>query len=178
VRIRHIGLADYLAIAAEITGLGPTALMRVARLGLAEPALHAPAASFGDTEFYPDFIDKAAALIVHLAKNYPLPDGNKRTAWVTLRLFIEINEWTRRTTQASTRPSRPSCRGRRSPVRSRPAPWGGSPLFKPFWASLIWRAEAVMKGENRDFCLFLPKQRSEAAAADSQPASTTAIKVE
>ena len=100
MRIRHIGLADYLAIAAEITGLGPTPLMRVARLGLAEPALHAPAASFGDTEFYPDFIDKAAVLIVHLAKNYPLPDGNKRTAWVTLRLFIEINEWTRRTTRS------------------------------------------------------------------------------
>jgi death-on-curing protein len=38
-------------------------------------------------------IDKAAVLIVRLAKNHPLPDGNKRAAWVALRLFIEINGW-------------------------------------------------------------------------------------
>jgi death on curing protein len=24
----------------------------------------------------------------------PLPDGNKRAAWVSLRLFVEINHWT------------------------------------------------------------------------------------
>jgi death-on-curing protein len=50
-------------------------------------------AGFGDTEFYPDFIDKAAVLIVRLAKNHPLPDGNKRAAWVSLRVCIEINGW-------------------------------------------------------------------------------------
>jgi death-on-curing protein len=33
-------------------------------------------------------------LIVHLAKNHPLPDGNKRAAWVTMRVFLEINGWT------------------------------------------------------------------------------------
>lgn len=32
-------------------------------------------------------------LIVHLAKNHPLPDGNKRAAWVTMRVFLEINGW-------------------------------------------------------------------------------------
>jgi death-on-curing protein len=56
--------------------------------------LHAPAAGFGDTDLYPDFIDKAAVLIVRLARNHPLPDGNKRAAWVALRLFVDINEWT------------------------------------------------------------------------------------
>ena len=39
-------------------------------------------------------MDKAAVLLVRLAKNHPLPDGNKRTAWVTLRVFIETNGWT------------------------------------------------------------------------------------
>ncbi len=96
--IRYVELADYLAIAAEITGLDPVTLTRVAQLGLAESALHAPSAGFGETEFYPDFIDKAAVLIVHLAKNHPLPDGNKRAAWVALRLFIETNNWTWHTT--------------------------------------------------------------------------------
>jgi death-on-curing protein len=33
-------------------------------------------------------------LAVRLAKNHPLPDGNKRAAWVSLRVFIEINGWT------------------------------------------------------------------------------------
>jgi death-on-curing protein len=32
-------------------------------------------------------------LLVHLAKNHPLLDGNKRAAWVTLRIFIEMNSW-------------------------------------------------------------------------------------
>jgi prophage maintenance system killer protein len=46
-------------------------------LDLADSALHAPAAGFGDAEFYTDFVGKAAVLVVHLAKNHPLPDGNK-----------------------------------------------------------------------------------------------------
>jgi alkylation response protein AidB-like acyl-CoA dehydrogenase len=35
-------------------------------------------------EFYPDFVDKAAVLLVRLARNHPLPDGNKRVAWDAL----------------------------------------------------------------------------------------------
>jgi len=100
VSVRYVELADYLAISAEITGLDTPTLIRVTKVDLAESALHAPAAGFGETEFYPDFIDKAAVLIVHLAKNHPLPDGNKRAAWVALRLFIEINDWTWSSTPA------------------------------------------------------------------------------
>ena len=53
----------------------------------------APSADFGEQDLYPEFVDKAAVLLVRLAKNHPLLDGNKRAAWVTLRLFIEMNEW-------------------------------------------------------------------------------------
>lgn len=60
---------------------------------LADSALHAPAAIFGDEEFYSDFCDKAAVLLVRLVKNHPLIDGNKRAAWVTMRLFIDMNSW-------------------------------------------------------------------------------------
>jgi death on curing protein len=63
-------------------------------LTLADSALHAPFAGFGDHEFYPEFVDKAAVLLERLARNHPLPDGNKRAAWVTLRVFVEINDWT------------------------------------------------------------------------------------
>jgi death-on-curing protein len=97
VTVEYLDLADYLAIAAEVTALDTDTLLRVTKLGLADSALHAPAAGFGETEFYPDFIDKAAVLTVRLAKNHPLPDGNKRAAWVSLRVFIEINGWSWRT---------------------------------------------------------------------------------
>jgi death-on-curing protein len=93
VRVAYLDLADYLAIAAEVTGLEVTTLSRVTQLNLADSALHAPAAGWGDDELYPDFVDKAAVLLVRLAKNHPLPDGNKRAAWVALRVFIELNGW-------------------------------------------------------------------------------------
>jgi death-on-curing protein len=94
VTVEYLDLADYLAIAAAVTGLDVEVVMTVADLNLADSALHAPAAGFGETDFYPDFVDKAAVLIVRLAKNHPLPDGNKRAAWVALRAFIDLNGWT------------------------------------------------------------------------------------
>lgn len=93
MNVEYVDLVDYLAIAAEVTGLGVDVVARVAKLDLADSALHAPAAGFGDTDLYPDFVDKAAVLVVRLAKNHPLPDGNKRCAWVALRFFVEINGW-------------------------------------------------------------------------------------
>jgi death on curing protein len=93
VTIEYLDLADYVAIAAEITGLDDAMVMKVANLNLADSALHAPAASFEGTEFYPDFVDKAAVLVVRLAKNHALPDGNKRVAWVALRYFVALNGW-------------------------------------------------------------------------------------
>jgi death on curing protein len=94
VTILRVDLVDYVAIAAEITGMDAAAIARLPNLSLADSALHAPFAGFGEHEFYPEFIDKAAVLLERLARNHPLPDGNKRAAWVTLRVFVEINDWT------------------------------------------------------------------------------------
>ena len=91
--IVYLDLADYVAIATEVTGLDATTIISAANLNLADSALNAPAAEFGGEEFYPDFVDKCAVLAVRLAKNHALPDGNKRVCWVALRLFIEINGW-------------------------------------------------------------------------------------
>jgi len=93
VTVEYVDLVDFIAIAAEVTGLDSETVMRVSRLELADSALHAPAAGFGETEFFPDFVDKAAVLVVRLAKNHPLPDGNKRAAWVAMRMFVELNDW-------------------------------------------------------------------------------------
>jgi death-on-curing protein len=37
-------------------------------------------------------IEKAAVLIEHLARNHPLPDGNKRAAFLSVWLFMEQND--------------------------------------------------------------------------------------
>ena len=92
--VEYPDLSDYLAVASAVTRSEPATLLASAKLELADSALHAPAGSWGDEDFYPDFVDKAAVLLVRLAKNHPLLDGNKRAAWVTLRLFIEMNGWT------------------------------------------------------------------------------------
>jgi death on curing protein len=42
-------------------------------------------------EAYPDFHVKAAVLLTHLVKNHPLPDGNKRCAYLACREFVERN---------------------------------------------------------------------------------------
>ena len=94
MNIEYIDLADYIAIATAVTGLDLRTVMNITNLDLADSALHAPAAGIGDTDFYPEFVDKAAVLVVRLARNHPLPDGNKRAAWVSLRLFVDLNDWT------------------------------------------------------------------------------------
>ena len=86
-------LSAYLTVAAAVAGLEPATLLASTKLDLADSALHAPAGSWGDVDFYPDFVDKAAVLLDRLAKNHPLLDSNKRAARVTPRLFIEINGW-------------------------------------------------------------------------------------
>lgn len=39
----------------------------------------------------PTILEKAAILVVRLARNHPLPDGNKRTAFLLTGLFLEAN---------------------------------------------------------------------------------------
>ncbi|MFB3051700.1 MAG: type II toxin-antitoxin system death-on-curing family toxin [Acidimicrobiia bacterium] len=66
-------------------------MAKASRIELLDSALHAPQAGFGDTEFYPEFADKAAVLVVRIARNHPLPDGNKRLAWQALTIFCASN---------------------------------------------------------------------------------------
>ena len=88
---RYINLAEYLWLAEQVTGIEAAVLAKVSRVDLADSALHAPAAGFGEEDFYPDTHDKAAVLCCRLAWNHPLPDGNKRAAWAALVLFIDLN---------------------------------------------------------------------------------------
>ena len=46
-----------------------------------------------------DIAELAAAYAFGLAKNHPFVDGNKRTAFLALGLFLTVNEWRLETTQ-------------------------------------------------------------------------------
>jgi death-on-curing protein len=87
----YLDLADYLLIAEAVLSVDAEALARLPGIGLAESALAAPAMSFGGTEFFPDLVDKAAVLCSRMAKNHPLPDGNKRVAYLSMIEFLARN---------------------------------------------------------------------------------------
>jgi len=88
---RFLTLSEFLWLAEQATGVSAEDLAISSRLNLADSALHAPQASFGGQDFYPDFIDKAAVLACHLAWNHPLVDGNKRASWASLVMFLDLN---------------------------------------------------------------------------------------
>ena len=89
--VEYLDLLTYLQIAEKVTGIRAEVLKKSDRIGLADSALHAPQAGFGDEDFYPSLFDKAAVLCCRLAQNHPLPDGNKRSAWVSLTTFVDLN---------------------------------------------------------------------------------------
>lgn len=88
----YLDVADFLLIAEAVLGVPAERIADWPGVGRAESALQAPAASFGGVEFYPDVIDKAAVLCVRLARNHPLPDGNKRVAYLALVEFLARNQ--------------------------------------------------------------------------------------
>ena len=91
---RYVTIAEYFWLAEQVTGVDADTLAKASRSDLADSALHAPKAGFGEVEYYPDIGDKAAVLVCRLTWNRPLPDGNKRAAWATLAMFVDLNRGT------------------------------------------------------------------------------------
>jgi len=84
-------LEDYVDIATHLLSATSEAVRRLPRLALAESAIHAPFASFAGTEPYHGLIEQAAILIERLVQNHPLPDGNKRAAFLLTARFLDAN---------------------------------------------------------------------------------------
>jgi death on curing protein len=85
----QLDLADFLVIAEHVLGVDAKALKLAAKLGAAESALAAPFMGFGDRLFYPDAAQRAAIVCSRIIRNHPLPDGNKRTGYLCMRLQLE-----------------------------------------------------------------------------------------
>src|ERR1041385_6736209 len=56
-----------------------------------ESALARPFQTFENKELYPTIVLKAAALLESVLFNHPFIDGNKRTGYTLLRLFLLSN---------------------------------------------------------------------------------------
>ena len=59
--------------------------------GLLESALAQPFQTFGGEELYPTVAQKAARYAYGIASNHPFADGNKRTAFAALDVFLRLN---------------------------------------------------------------------------------------
>lgn len=84
---RTLSVDEYLAIASAVLDLDAERLNYVCNRALSESALGAPLAGFGDLERYPEPAQKVAVLVERLARNHPLPDGNKRAAFIAGVLY-------------------------------------------------------------------------------------------
>jgi death-on-curing protein len=91
-RYRQLDVEDFLIIAEAVTGIPAEALSTSERvISQADSALHAPTSSFGGVEAYASFAEKAAILCARIIQDHPLPDGNKRTAFLCMVEFVERN---------------------------------------------------------------------------------------
>lgn len=60
--------------------------------GILESAINRPYQTFDQNELYPLPVDKAAAIFESIISNHPFVDGNKRTAYVLMRLILLEND--------------------------------------------------------------------------------------
>jgi death-on-curing protein len=89
--IKYLSLTQVLHIAEVVTEIPFETIKRVAQINLIESAITLPQSSFIGLDPYPELSDKAAVLGFHLARNHPLPDGNKRLAFLAMFEFCWIN---------------------------------------------------------------------------------------
>ena len=89
--IKYLSLTQVLHVAEVVTGLPFETIKKVAQINLIDSAIAAPKSSFIGLDPYPELSDKAAILAFHLVRNHPLPDGNKRLAFLCAYEFCWIN---------------------------------------------------------------------------------------
>ena len=94
--MREITFDDFAVLAEAVTGLDAVELATTAHVvARAESALAAPFAQFDEVAMYPGLVTRAAILCSRLLRNHPLPDGNKRVAYLCMIEPIRRNgaEW-------------------------------------------------------------------------------------
>lgn len=155
--VRYLALDDYLAIAVEVTGQQVATIVGAADLALADSALHAPMAGFSGRELYPDFVDKAAVLIVRLAKNTRSPTATSGPPGRRCGCSSRSTAGRSSPTLLSTRPKPPSSPSRRATGTNKQPPAGSGPSFAHRTRSTAPRTTRPPAGDlyRRDPCTTL-----------------------
>ncbi|WP_328695370.1 type II toxin-antitoxin system death-on-curing family toxin [Streptomyces sp. NBC_00342] len=84
--VRYIQIDEILAIARKVNG----AERSVRDMGLLVSAIERPRTNVFGAALYPTLHEKAASLH-SVARNHALIDGNERTAWLAMRVFLRLN---------------------------------------------------------------------------------------
>lgn len=82
----YLDLEDALSFIRRL-GIGP-----LVDVGLLDAVLTRPRSTVFGVDAYPSLDLKAAALLHSLAKSHPLVDGNKRLAWLSTLVFLDLND--------------------------------------------------------------------------------------
>ncbi|WP_138756326.1 type II toxin-antitoxin system death-on-curing family toxin [Paenibacillus sinopodophylli] len=92
MEIRYLSVQEVIAInVALIQKYSPGEHVGVKDSGLLESAILRPRSSaFGD-DAYPSLFDKATAFFESLGMNHPFQNANKRTAFASLVIFLQLN---------------------------------------------------------------------------------------
>jgi death on curing protein len=69
---------------------------------LLDSALEQPRATFGGELLHKTILEQAAAYLFHLSSNHPFVDGNKRTAFAAMDVFLRINGYRLELSDAET----------------------------------------------------------------------------
>ena len=86
--VEFLDLDDLLDLARLLLG----ASARIRDVGLLASAVARPQATIGGEAAYPTVWLKAAALLQSVVGNHALVDGNKRLGWLSVAVFLEIND--------------------------------------------------------------------------------------
>lgn len=85
--VRYLQIDEILAVARVVNGTEHS----VRDMGLLASAIERPRTHVFGAELYPALHEKAAALLHSVARNHALVDGNKRTAWLAMRVFLRLD---------------------------------------------------------------------------------------
>jgi death-on-curing protein len=87
--VQYLSEDDFIAFYTEAIG---QPVLRYPE-GLASAVGRPQQSAFGE-DAYPTLLLKAAALMQSLAQNQPFVDGNKRIAWISGKVFLQIHGFT------------------------------------------------------------------------------------
>lgn len=86
--VEFLDLDDLIDLAHVLFGDSPP----IRDVGLLASAVARPRATVGGEDAYPTMWLKAAALLQSVVGNHALVDGNKRLGWLSVAVFLEIND--------------------------------------------------------------------------------------